>query len=216
MRVYLDDFAVYGDRKCHVEQVRVAFQRLREHSCSLSPTKCKIGFEEGPLLGHVVFRGGLKVDPEKVQRILEMKAPVSREQVSSLWGTTIYHNRFISNLVGLGRPISSLIAKTKPFVWSEECSQAFNYIKSHLASGPIVCNPDWNVQFILNPSASEYAVAAVLMQNDNAGRAHQIYYASRLMTMCEVKYSSIEKLGYLWYLLVSNLNIIFWLVDFLY
>lgn len=84
------------------------------------------------------FVGGLKVDFQKVKRILEMKPLVNRGQVSKMWGTTIYHNRFIPNLAGIGRPISALIARTKPFEWIRECDQAFEYIKSRLASGPVV------------------------------------------------------------------------------
>lgn len=195
IRVYLDDFAVYGDRISHVIQVKAAFQKLREHGCSLSPEKCKIGFEEGPLLGHIVFNGGMRVDPDKVKRITEMSRPVSREQVAKLWGTTIYHNRFIPNLAGIGRPISALTSKAVPFVWSDQCEQAFSYIKERLASDPVVRNPVWDKQFIINPSTTEYAVAAVLLQNDEVGRAHPIYYASRLLTLCEQKYTPLEKLG---------------------
>jgi hypothetical protein len=60
IRVFLDDFAVYSDRSLHISHVQVSFQRLAEHRCSLSPEKYKLGFKEGPLLGHIVFKGGIK------------------------------------------------------------------------------------------------------------------------------------------------------------
>jgi hypothetical protein len=71
IRIYLDDFAIFGSRDTHVAQLRVAFDRLKEHYCSLSPEYCKLGFEEVPLLGHLVSKAGLRVDPKKVRRILE-------------------------------------------------------------------------------------------------------------------------------------------------
>jgi hypothetical protein len=46
---------------------------------------------------------------------------------------------------------------------------------------------------MINPSASETTVAAVLIQNDGTRRAHPIYYASRLLNPCELRYSSSEK-----------------------
>ena len=55
-------------------------------------------------------------------------------------------------------------------------------------------HPNWDQAFIINPSASDVAVAAVLLQNDEARRAHPIYYASRLLTNCETRYSPSEKL----------------------
>ena len=60
IQVFLDDFAVYGDRKLYLSHASITFQRLEEHRCSLSPEKYKLGFKEGPLLGHIVFMGGIK------------------------------------------------------------------------------------------------------------------------------------------------------------
>lgn len=58
IRVYLNDFDVYSDKHLHLDHVRIAFKRLTEHGCSLSPEKCRLGFKEGPLLGHIVYSGG--------------------------------------------------------------------------------------------------------------------------------------------------------------
>ena len=194
IRVYLNDFAVFSDRHLHVDHVRTAFKRLAEHGCSLSPEKCRIGFEEGPLLGHIVFRGGLRVDPDKVQRIRELRTPTKLAEVSTLWGVINYHNQFIENLAGVARPITNLIRKDTSFAWTAECCKALEHVKNCLSDNPVTRHPDWNLAFIINPTASDIAVAAVLMQNDEAGRAHPIYYASRLLTNCELRYSSPEKL----------------------
>ena len=194
IRVYLDDFAVFGDRHLHINHVRAAFKRLTEHGCSLSPEKCRLGFEEGPLLGHIVFSGGLRVDPDKVKRIQELDNPSNHAEVSTLWGIINYHNRFIENLAGVARPITILIRKNTPFVWTTDCCEALKHVKSCLANDPVMRYPNWGQAFIINPSASEVAVAAVLMQNDEAGRAHPLYYASRLLTNCETRYSPSEKL----------------------
>ena len=194
IRVYLDDFAVYSNRDSHIENVRAAFERLMEFHCSLSPEKCRIGFEEGALLGHIVSREGIRVDPDKVKRILELRIPESPQEVLSLWGMTNYHNRFIENLAGIVKPITSLIRKSTPFEWGPSCDSAMDYIKRSLSKDLVVRHPAWDKPFILNPSASELAVAAVLMQNDSTGRAHLVYFASRLLNAYEQKYPSTEKL----------------------
>ena len=98
IRVYLDDFAIYGSRSAHPQLVRAAFQRLSEYRCSLSPEKCRFGFHERGLLAHVVSENGIRVDPKKVQRILEIKDLRSRAEVSTLMGMATYHNRFIPHL----------------------------------------------------------------------------------------------------------------------
>jgi hypothetical protein len=194
IRVFLDNFAVYGDRKLHLTHIRAAFQRLTDHRCSLSPEKCKLGFEEGPLLGHIIFVGGIKVDPSKVQRILEMEEPQNSRQVSTLWGVTLYHTRFIENLAGKAKPITSLIRKAIEFKWTNKCREAMSYIRENLSRNPVMKNPDWHTPFIINPSSADLSIVAVLLQNDAAGRAHLVYYASRLLNNCEVKYSEVEKI----------------------
>jgi hypothetical protein len=171
----------------------VAFERLAIHKSSLSPEKYKLGFCEGALLGHVVCREGIKVDLEKVKRILELKTPRNHKEVSTLWGMENYHNRFIPNLAAVARPITSLLRRSTIFEWTEECDLAWAYICENLAKELVIRKPDWQKAFMINPSTSEVAMAAVLIQNDETGWAHPIYYASRLLTSCELKYSPSEK-----------------------
>jgi hypothetical protein len=89
IRVYLDDFAMYGAREAHFLHIRSAFERLSMHKSSLSPEKCKFKFCEGVLLGHVVSKEGTKVDLEKVKRILELRESRNAKEVATLWGCRI-------------------------------------------------------------------------------------------------------------------------------
>ena len=166
IRVYLDNFAVYNDRDSHYKNVRAAFERLIEFRCSLSPEKFQIGFEEGALLGYKVSKEGIRVDPDKVKRILELGILESPKEVSSLWGMTNYHNKFIENLAGIAKPITALIRRSSTFEWGPACNSTMIYIKKSLSKDPIVRHPDWSKPFIVNLSASEIAIGAVLMQND--------------------------------------------------
>jgi hypothetical protein len=75
----------------------------------MSPEKCRFGFEEGALLGHVVFAGGIKVDLGKISTILALEPPTSTQEVKKMWGKIGYHNRFIDNLAKIGRPITRLL-----------------------------------------------------------------------------------------------------------
>lgn len=143
IRVYLDDFAIYGSRSDHPQHVKVAFQRLSEYQCSLSPEKCRFGFHEGGLLGHVVSEQGICVDPDKVRKIREMKKPENRSEVATLMGMATYHNRFILDLAGAAKPITALLKKETPFLWTQDCSQGLKHIQERLASDPVVRQPNW-------------------------------------------------------------------------
>ena len=75
MQVFLDDFAVYSRHREHLDHLRLCLEKCREYRLSLKPTKCVFGVARGKLLGHVVSKEGIAVDPDKVKAILE--APVS-------------------------------------------------------------------------------------------------------------------------------------------
>nr|PNR30584.1 hypothetical protein PHYPA_026900 [Physcomitrium patens] len=125
IHVYLDGFAVYGDRRLHFCSVRAIFERFAHHECFLYPEKCKVSFEQ-------------RLISKKIQQILEIMNPLNVEIVLSLMGMTTYHNRFIPNLARASKPITSLTVKDVKFYRSLECAKALDYVKERLASDPIV------------------------------------------------------------------------------
>ena len=48
-------------------------QRLREHQLYTKFSKCEFWIDEVPLLGHIISKGGIAVDPSKVKDVLEWK-----------------------------------------------------------------------------------------------------------------------------------------------
>ena len=127
-----------------------------------------------------MFQGGLGVDEAKVAKIKELGPPKDHSKVKNLWGMVVYQNQFIENLAGIGRLITRLLSPSIPFNWTTKCGKAFDYIKQKLASSPVVMSPLWDQPFIIMPSSNEVVVACVLVQNDNTGHGHPIFYMSRL------------------------------------
>ena len=76
--------------------------------------------------------------------------------------------------------MSNLLIKDTPFVFSNECQQAFETLKHTLVNAPIMVAPDWDLPFELMCDASDYALGAVLDQRKNK-QFQPIYYASRTL-----------------------------------
>ena len=74
MQVFLDDFAVYSRHGEHLDHLRLCLEKCREYRLSLNLAKCVFGVASGNLLGHVVSREGIAVDPDKVKAIVEIQA----------------------------------------------------------------------------------------------------------------------------------------------
>ncbi|GKG41566.1 reverse transcriptase domain-containing protein, partial [Tanacetum coccineum] len=62
------------------------------------------------------------------------------------------------------KPITHLLKKETPFVFSKDCIDAFQTLKKKLIEAPILVVPDWNLHFELMCDASDFAISAVLGQ----------------------------------------------------
>ena len=74
--VYLDDVTIYSQKIAdHIDHLRKIFERCREFGISLNPKKSIFSVHEGKLLGYIVSKSGVTVDPERVAAILELPLP---------------------------------------------------------------------------------------------------------------------------------------------
>ena len=71
--------------------------RCRHYRIRLNPHKCVFCIEAGRLLGFVVSKAGIRVDPSKVEAIIKFPPPSSLRQLQSLQGKANFLRRFIPN-----------------------------------------------------------------------------------------------------------------------
>jgi hypothetical protein len=66
--VFIDDILVYS--RCEEEHLRLALQMLRENRLYTKLSKCEFWMKQVAFLGHVISKGGISVDPSKVEDVL--------------------------------------------------------------------------------------------------------------------------------------------------
>nr|GEU60483.1 reverse transcriptase domain-containing protein [Tanacetum cinerariifolium] len=76
----------------------------------------------------------------------------------------------------LKRPMTRLLEKDTPFIFSKECVEAFQTLKRKLTEAPILIAPDWDMPFELMCDASDFAIGAVLGQRQDK-HFRPIHYA---------------------------------------
>jgi hypothetical protein len=63
--LYLYDVAVYSKNiEDHIQHLTHIFERCRKYGISLNPNKTVFGVEEGKLLGHIISKEGICIEPE--------------------------------------------------------------------------------------------------------------------------------------------------------
>ncbi|GJT80011.1 reverse transcriptase domain-containing protein [Tanacetum coccineum] len=92
-----------------------------------------------------------------------------------------FYRRFIQDFSKIAKPMTHLLEKETPFVFSKDCIDAFQTLKKKLTEAPILVVPDWNLPFELMCDASDFAIGAVLGQR-KMKHFQPIHYASKTMT----------------------------------
>jgi hypothetical protein len=85
------------DGKSHISHLKQVFERCREFGISLNPAKSVFGVTEGKLLGHIISKDGVKIDPERIEAIKKVPLPISKKSLQSFLGQTNFVHRFIPN-----------------------------------------------------------------------------------------------------------------------
>ncbi|GJQ95454.1 DNA-directed DNA polymerase [Tanacetum coccineum] len=120
--------------------------------------------KEGIVLVIKKSKSVIEVDLSKC--LLGCKPPTIRPtvKVRSFLGHAGFYRRFIQDFSKISRPITHLLEKDTPFVFSQDCINAFKTLKKKLTEAPILVVPDWNLPFKLMCDASNFAIGTVLGQ----------------------------------------------------
>nr|GEW39169.1 reverse transcriptase domain-containing protein [Tanacetum cinerariifolium] len=148
--------------------------------------------KERIVLGHKISKNELNIDRAKVDVIAKLPHPTTVKGVRSFLGHAGFYRRFIQDFSNITRPMTHLLDKETPFVFSKDCIDAFDTLKKKLTEALILVVPDWNLPFELMCDASDFAIGAVLGQRKTK-HFQPIHYASKTMTEAQIHYTMTEK-----------------------
>jgi hypothetical protein len=125
----MDDWTLYSILKEHVALLRLMFDRCRELQRSLNLKNCIFSVPHGNLLGHIVCREGVLVDPTKFMIIMNIFPPMSAKRLCFTLGNTGYYRSFIKRYENNTAPLENLLKKEEVFQWTPKCGKAFKILK---------------------------------------------------------------------------------------
>jgi len=195
--VYLDDLTPFSksDQE-HLKHLRQVFLTCRKYGISLNPKKSLFGLEEGKLLGQIISKDGIRIDPDRIQAILQVPHPRNIKELQAFLGKVNFLRRFIPNLAELIRLLNNMLKKDSKVKWTMEAKQAFEDIKTALTKTPILTSPKFDKDFIIFSFASQHTIAVVLLQKDDQGCEKPIAFFNRAIRDAPLKYQIMEKQAY--------------------
>lgn len=195
--VYLDDIVVYSDsHENHTNHLRAVFERIAKAGLRLKPTKCHFGLPEVKLLGYIISRYGKRADPDKVSAIADLKPPTTIKEVRSFLGMASYYRACVPDYARIAEPLTALTRKNARLHWSDDRQQAFDSLKSLLISNHVMAPPRTDRPYKLYTDACDYAVGAILVQDDDDGIERVIQYVSHSLSAPQRRWSVIEREAY--------------------
>src|ERR1700730_14106234 len=192
---YMDDWWICttddkAGRKLHEEIVHAFLDRMEECSYFLKLSKCLFKQREMNILGWVVGKGQVSIDPTKMKGLAEWPKDLKDiHEVRQVLGLLGYQQPFIRGFAEIARPLTNLTKKAVKFDWTTECRTALTKLINSVTAGPTLWHPDPTRQYELYTDASSFAVGAVLAQRDEQNRTRVVGYHSKSLNAAERNYS---------------------------
>ena len=196
---YVDDILIYSNSKEeHVEHVRKVLAKLRQVGLFLDIDKCEFFVTEVKYLGLIITTHGVKMDPKKVDAIVNWKSPRCLKDVQAFLGFANFYRRFIYGYSRLAGPLTSLMKtlhKGFTFPWNPDGPEekAFQELKIAFSTAPVLLHFDPDKETWIETDASDYVVAGILSQIGPDGKLHPVAFMSKKMSPAECNYEIYDK-----------------------
>jgi hypothetical protein len=121
LEAYFDEWTIFRLLKNHIECLRLMLDKCRQCQISMNLNKCIFLSPFGLLLGHIVCKQELLVDPSKIAIIVDLLPPTLIRKLCTALGHTGYYKKFIKEYAQITTPMENILKKDRPFQWLEEC-----------------------------------------------------------------------------------------------
>ncbi|GJR42249.1 reverse transcriptase domain-containing protein [Tanacetum coccineum] len=209
---YIDDMVIKStSEKEMLKDIQETFERFQSINMKLNPKKCSFGVEEGPFLGHLITKQGIKANPSKVKAVIDLDQPRTPKYIQSLNGKLAALSRFLSK--GAERYLAFFkVLKgckyKKSIQWTTEADKALEKMKKLVQALPTLTAPRVGETLTMHLAASKESINVVLAAKRNEGWT-PIYFVSRVIQGAELNYPTLEKLVLALAIELGEQNIVF-------
>src|SRR6266540_1747931 len=123
--VYLDNIIIYSKTwKGYLNHLRLVFKTLKEAGLMVKVKKCEFAKKELKFLRHIISREGIRIDPEKIEKMVNIGSPKNLKELRSRLGLFSFYRQYIKGFLSITKLMYELTqmenGKYVLFVWNEK------------------------------------------------------------------------------------------------
>ncbi len=148
LSVYMDNIAIHTKCKPHkMEQQHLKWHclythhmlhKLKQNNLYLKLEKCEFEKKEIDYLSVIVSNGWIQMDPKKLKGVADWPKPKMPTDIQKFLGFTGYYRYFVQGYSKITHPLLDLTKKAVIWEWGEWQHKAFEELKTHMCSWPIL------------------------------------------------------------------------------
>ena len=137
-------------------------ERLSSVNLKVKPSSINVGNTRIRLLGHVLSKEGIEIDPEKKEMILTWERPREGSVLQSALGLGVFLHDHVRHYADIVAPLEA-VKKQIVIQWNVMLDRHWQLFKRAFANAPIRF-PDFNKRFVLATDASNTGIGGILFQ----------------------------------------------------
>jgi len=158
--------------------------------------KSHFSLKGGKMLGHIVSKNGVRIDPKRVISIQYLTLSISKKEIQSFLGKINLLKRFIPNFAEVVKHITCMLRKDKEVKWTVESRNTFELIKNAIIEAPQLVSPEYSKPFLIFSFASQDTIVIALLQNKSENKEAPIAFFQQSLRDGELKSEMLEKHAY--------------------
>jgi len=192
--VYINDIFIYFKTvEEHIILLRKILKTLSKYRIAISLQKSLFHLTQMHFLDYVVTTDGVTMNEKKVESVKAWRASASVKDVQMFIGYTNLYRQFIKHFMANCAPITNLLkGDPKKFFWGKQQQAAFNDLKRHFISAPILCHFYPELDTVVETDASDYALGSIMSQF-HGKRLYPVAFNSRKLSPAERNYDIHDK-----------------------
>jgi transposase InsO family protein len=158
----------------------------------IKPKKCKFFQTEARILGMIVARSGIKMDPKKIEAITNWPRPINGKAMQRFMGAANFHREFSHAFAKVAAPLDEC-RNLKKIDWTPDRINSFEKLKDIFKQNIELQHIDWNKTVYLTADASQFGIGAWIGQMDKDGILLPVICVSKKLSDTQQRWSATKR-----------------------